>query len=160
MLTGESPAYVGQKQGTHLPTKLMTERWAEPLLSVLSKATFDEPRYRYQSVQQFYCALRQIWDLTEIGSAAPMSSTREGCENDPPPKFTRFEVPVLNTNSAAATLPVNAFVSSGVLGEFRRLGRDAWDNIPSLLIVQILAIIAVVAVVLITASQILPLFKR
>jgi len=154
MLTGDSPAYLAQKQIIALPPALMSEPWAESLLSILSKATCDEPRDRYQSVEEFHQALRQVLDLTEVAIGPSTNNCRERRECYPPPKFTRFEIPVTNTNSFAAALPMNGFAPAGVSNGFRRLVCDAWGNVPSQLVVT------VVAIVLVAAPKILSLFPR
>ena len=160
MLTGNSPAHLAQKQITILPEAAMNNLWTESLLRVLAKATADQPLNRYHSVEDFHHALREILELTEIEVATKASrgqnrDRRPYCSH---PKHTRFEVVVPTHHGGAAALPVGGVAAVGVFNEFRR--RDAWGNIPSQLIVQVLAVVAVVAIVLMATAQILPLFNR
>ena len=160
MLTGDSPAHLAQKQITFLAPDLMTEAWGPSLLSVLSKATCDEPSSRYQSVEEFHHALRQVLELTEVSVGNSADFPRERLEYYEPPKFTRFEVPVINAQGFAAVLPTNGLDLAGVSDAFHRLIHDAWSNIPNRLVVQVLAVVTIVALVLMAASQILPLLHR
>ena len=160
MLTGDSPAHLAQKQITFLPTDLMTEAWGPSLLLVLSKATCDEPSSRHQSAQEFHYALRRVLELTEVALVTSYNSIRKRGECYMLPKFTRFEVAVPNTNDVAAALPLNEFAFAAFSNRFNRFIREAWDNVPSHLVLQILGVVTIVAIVLVAASQIIALFHR
>ncbi|HYX27581.1 MAG TPA: serine/threonine protein kinase [Pyrinomonadaceae bacterium] len=161
MLTGDSPAYLAQKQITLLPLGLMTEAWAPSLLSVLAKATCDEPRDRYQSVEEFHRALKQVLELTEVSTATPENRQRAWrCQYYPPPKHTRFEVLVRNGSVAAAAFPLNSFSRGSFINAVVGAGREALNSIPTALIMQIVAVVVLVAIVLIGVPQILPLLRH
>lgn len=155
MLTGNSPSYLAQKQITYLPAELRAEPWADSLLSALAKATCDDPSCRYQSAAEFCNALRQVLELTEIAVGACHPNERR--EYYPRPSFTRFEVPVPNSITGAAALPLNAFARTPHARGLTGIFREAWLNIPTQLTFQVLVVIAIVLILLVGLPSVLRL---
>jgi len=160
MLTGNSPAHLAQKQITSLPAELVRKPWAQSLLSVLSKATCEEACDRYQTVEEFHRALKQVLELTEVSTATSEARQREWRQYHPPPKHTRFEVPVRNGSVGAAALPLNSLAGGRFVDAIVGAGREAFNGIPTPLVMQIVGVVVVVAIILIGLPQVLPLFRH
>jgi len=71
LLAGEAPRKFAQHPIRHLPEALQGNYWANPVLSVLEKATLTNPRKRYQTVQEF-------WDELAEAALPPTQPLRTG----------------------------------------------------------------------------------
>jgi serine/threonine protein kinase len=65
IITSESPRYYANSQITDLPMGLRGEPWAATFLSVLNRATSNEPGERYQTVDEFWNELSKLKNASE-----------------------------------------------------------------------------------------------
>jgi serine/threonine protein kinase len=63
IITGDAPRGFANEQITGLPDACVQEEWAEPLLSILKKATAEEPLERPQSVDEFWTGLLPVREI-------------------------------------------------------------------------------------------------
>jgi len=60
VICGRAPGQFRCDPIAYLPDELRDERWAEPLLAVLRRATEDDPKVRHASVIEFWSDLAQV----------------------------------------------------------------------------------------------------
>lgn len=70
LVTGESPRYFTGGPITELPVKFRREEWAEELKRILLKATQEDPKARYDTIDDFWA------DLTELRKIAADFDTK------------------------------------------------------------------------------------
>jgi serine/threonine protein kinase len=69
VVCGRAPGEFKCDPITWLPGEVANERWAEPLLAVLRRATDDDPKARYASVVEFWSELAQVAAVRDEGKA-------------------------------------------------------------------------------------------
>lgn len=161
MITGYSPAQWAQKQIVSLPPAIAHQPGAELLLSVLGKATADDATQRYQSVEDFQRALRQVLESTEVEVPG---QARGRWQEEPhqyytPPKHTRFEIPVPNAGVNTTNWPLsNVSFFSFTDRVFRKF--SGLSTIPRVFALRILLVLVIVLSILAGLPSILALFRR
>ena len=76
LITGESPRFFANQPVTELPFEWRSKSWANALIEVLNKATLDDSRERYQTVNEFWQALSKIKFTEETDDRESLSEIR------------------------------------------------------------------------------------
>ena len=93
ILTGEAPRRFSQKPITELPAHVASEPWASFVARVLRRATENDPRKRYQTVEEFWSELSdalmpktQLLSPSAADEMRPLSAPRGSVTMDLPPE--------------------------------------------------------------------------
>ncbi len=76
LITGESPRFFANQPITELPFAWRGKAWAKALVEVLNQATRDDPRERFQTVNEFWQALSKIKLLAETEDSGDSAEIR------------------------------------------------------------------------------------
>lgn len=67
LITGESPRFFANQPITELPISIRGKFWAGDLVRILNRATLNDPRERYQTVNDFWQELSELKVAGETG---------------------------------------------------------------------------------------------
>jgi serine/threonine protein kinase len=111
-MTGRAPRQFSREPITELPGELASERWNQPLLAVLAKATASRASDRYQTVEEFWeCFSRiQAMDVEsdEVDDEATIVRSRLSTEGAIEPVAARPDFHRLTTGSLDIARPQKA----------------------------------------------------
>lgn len=91
LITGESPRFFANQPINELPFAFRQEDCAAELLHILNKATLNNPRERYQNVNEFWQALSRLYKFTQTREIVTQVTPRKEI---PQPHVSRGYTPI------------------------------------------------------------------
>lgn len=95
LLTNESPRFFANQTITELPLSIRQKPWANQLLEVLKRATQNDPRNRFQNVDEFWNELSKLSFLDKSnGNDVAIQEVLSKSNAMPQPQFTKGYSPL------------------------------------------------------------------
>lgn len=91
LITGESPRFFANQPIDELPFAFRQEDCADDLLKILNKATQNNPKDRYQNVNDFWQDLARLYKFTETSQVVTQVNPRN---ETPQPHISRGYTPI------------------------------------------------------------------
>lgn len=94
LITCESPRFFTNQPITELPYEMRQKPWANYLVKVLNKATQNDSRMRYQTVNEFWQELAKIKRLAEEEDRDPEMTSTDEAHQTPQPHVAKGYTPL------------------------------------------------------------------
>ncbi len=94
LITNESPRFFANQTITELPFSIRQKSWADELLKILQRATQNDPRNRYQDVNDFWKELAKLRLLDELKVPDIAAKVSAASNLTPQPQFTKGYTPL------------------------------------------------------------------
>ncbi|MDQ3321018.1 MAG: serine/threonine protein kinase [Acidobacteriota bacterium] len=94
LITCESPRFFANQPVTELPFDMRQKPWAKKLIEVLNKSTQNDPRERYQTVNDFWQDLSLIKTLAEAEDGEDVTRISDRRNTVPQPHVAKGYTPI------------------------------------------------------------------
>lgn len=103
LITNESPRFFANQPITELPHSLRQKPWAEEFLKFLHRATLNDPRNRYQTVEEYWNELSGIKFSDNSAGFETITEVSGKSTHTPQPKIAKGYTPLLPQKPAFDT---------------------------------------------------------